>query len=164
MIRFRVLARSMAAPLLLAVVVTGCGGGGSSAVPTTTTTTAPPLTKTQYIREANSICTSMNAAIDAVPDPGDDKEKLAAGLDQVTSIAKASLAKLRALRPPAGDEAALEAIYAKVDVVLADYEQLSTALRSGDTTTANSLQRKGPTDQKAANDAAIAYGLTVCGE
>jgi len=78
------------------------------------------------------------------------------------AITSDTLVKLRALPIPTGQQAALNAIYAKVDTVLADVDPVIASLRSGSPTT-ETLMNRLDADQNAANAASNAYGLTVCG-
>ena len=78
------------------------------------------------------------------------------------TITADTLTRLRALPIPTGQAAALKAIYAKVDTVLADVDPLIAALRSG-SPTAETLMNRLDASQNAANAASNAYGLTVCG-
>jgi hypothetical protein len=160
--------RSAKVPVALvvwcAMVLTSCaGGGGSSTATTATTSTTRPITKADFIAQANGLCQTMNDNVKAIPNPGSDPIKTADGLEQVNQFVSETLAKLRALASPAGDEATLQAIFAKVDTLVVDYTQLAAALRAGDSTRAQELKTTSSTDQKAANDASNQYGLTVCG-
>ena len=80
-----------------------------------------------------------------------------------TSSISGTLVTLRALPPPEGDAEAVAAIWSKVDVLLDDYEALSAALRDGATAQVDELDAAAQASQAAANEASIAYGLTVCG-
>lgn len=95
----------------------------------------------------------------ALPDPGSDPSKRADAWDQIAQFTSDTLAKLRALPRPAGDEATLDAIFAMFDTVVSDETQLAAALRAGDRTTLQQLQTTGPADLKAENDASNQYGL-----
>lgn len=153
--------RSAASVVVCMVAVASCGGGGSSSA--TTTTSAPSITKADYIAQANALCQTMNDDVKAVPAPGSDPIKTADSLDQVVEIVTNTLAKLRALPTPAGDGTVLLAIFTKVELLLTDYRNLSAELRAGNLPAATQLDATSKTDQKAANDASNAYGLTVCG-
>jgi hypothetical protein len=87
----------------------------------------------------------------------------AAVTDQAAKILAETLAKLRRLPMPRGDETALRAIYAKIDVILADAPKLTAALRADDQAAGQHIQVKLQQDSKAANDLSKAYGLTICG-
>jgi len=105
----------------------------------------------------------MNTRINALGTPANDPLAEAELNDRAIAITTEILGKIRAVPQPAGESDALGAIYAKVDAVLTDARSLSTALRARDQTAAQAVQTKLGTDSKTANDASIAYGLTVCG-
>jgi hypothetical protein len=97
----------------VALALAGCGGDGE----TTTTTTSAPLTKAEFLRQADQICLSGDTRIEAAAD-----DLLAAEPEpppaQVRRIAlrivvpglEAEVRAIRALGAPAGDEAAVERI------------------------------------------------------
>lgn len=105
----------------------------------------------------------MNAQVGALSDPGSDPVKEADANDEVIAITAETLRKMRAVPEPAGASAALAAIFAKVDTVLADAKALSTALRARDQTAATAAATKVSASSDAANTASNDYGLTVCG-
>jgi type IV pilus biogenesis protein CpaD/CtpE len=97
----------------VALVLAGCGGDDE----TTTTTTSAPLTKAEFLRQADEICLSGDTRIEAAADdllagPGEPPPA------QVRRIAlriavpglEAEVRAIRALGAPAGDEAEVERI------------------------------------------------------
>ena len=157
--------RSVAGVVAAGLLLTGCGGGSRVArsSTSTSTTSAPPVVKAEYVDEANAICKTMNDAVAALPDPSGDPKKLADVLDAGIPIISEALGTLRALPPPPGDEAELEAIWSKVDVMLDSYRQLAVAIRNDETDRLPELGSVADASQAAANDASNGYGLTVCG-
>jgi hypothetical protein len=147
-----------AAGALLAISLTACGGGSSSS---SSTTTPFVVTKADYIARANTVCLGMNARVASVSDG--DPFASADGVEQVKQIVSTTREELRTIPIPPGDEATLQDIYSKVDVLIRDYAELAEAMRSGDSSRTDEISAKGHRDQKAANDASNAYGLTVCG-
>ncbi len=145
----RVLRRS-AVPIALVVVASACGGHAK-------------VTKASYVKAANAICTTMDADVAALGDPGSDLHKSADVADRTASITADALRKLRALRAPDGDKATVDAIYAKVDVFLHDAPAVSARLRAGDSAGATDAEQRLESDLGVANAAALDYGLTVCG-
>jgi hypothetical protein len=121
------------------------------------------VTKADYIKSANAICTTMNARIRAVGDAGSDLGKSADIADQTAAITASSLRELRALKTPKGDESTIATIYTEVDAFLADVRPVSAKLRAGDSAGATDAEVKLEADLHAANAAALDYGLTVCG-
>jgi hypothetical protein len=158
-----------------ALLLVACGGGDDAADSTTTSTTAstttassstttvPAVVKADFLADANAICQDMNDAVGALPDPGSDPVAYADLVDDASGIISDTLASLRELPPPEGDASTVESIWAKVDVLLADYANLSAALRGGEAAQVDELSKAADASQAAANDASNAYGLTVCG-
>ena len=155
--------------LLCLALVSTAACGSSSSPKTAAPTTAPPttvgaaVTKAAYIARANAICTTMNRKVNAVPDPGNDPEKIAAGLTKVRSLIGDTVVQLRALPQPHGDEAQLSAIYAKVDALRAGMQAYIVALRARNAPAAAAASRHLNALGDAANSASNRYGLTVCG-
>jgi hypothetical protein len=135
----------------LALVVAGACSSGSK------------VTKAEYVKSANAICSTTNARIRTLGDPGSDMNKSADIADQTAAITASSLRKLRALKTPKGDESTVATIYTTVDAFLADVPAVSANLRSGDSAGATNAEVRLETDLQAANAAALGYGLTVCG-
>jgi hypothetical protein len=132
-------------------------GTGASPPPSATTT------KADFVKRANAICTTMNVKSNALQDPGQDQAKLKQVVDQAIPITTDGLAQLRALPLPKGDEATVRAFYAKVDQLIADLKAESEALQASDLSKAGTIATSIQNDSTAANDAANAYGLNVCG-
>jgi hypothetical protein len=129
----------------------------------TTTTTKPAITKAAYVTQANAICKVMNDKTAALADPGEDLAKMAVMFEQSKQLVVDALVQLRALRTPAGQAAAIEAIWTKVDKLVVDIDQAVAALKAGDLDKFTALATQLDKDTAAANAASNAYGLTVCG-
>jgi len=91
--------------------------------------------------------------------PQGEASLLRANADLIDS----TLTKLRALTPPAGDEATLEAAYDKAAALPKAARDLADAIEQGNRSNLAALQAAGDQAQQVANDAADAYGLTTCG-
>lgn len=166
--------------LVGALVLVACGGSdkpkaldstssnsaaSSASSTTTTTTTLPPITKAEYLALANARCETMNTDVRAVPKPDTtDAEATAQYFEQIGIVIADTVAKLRTIPVPPGEEAALEEIYALVDKLIAENAAFAAAIRSGDTEEARAIRTTIDATQNGANEASIAYGLTVCGE
>ncbi len=133
--------------------------GGQAAGPTGQASAA----KAAYIAKANAIRQTMNDKTAALPDPGNDPVAKANKEEQGAAITAAALRQLRALATPPGDTATIRAIYAKIDVLLADLSADVAALRHGNQAQSQTIEARLTADSDAANAAANAYGLTVCG-
>jgi hypothetical protein len=153
----------------LAIVLAASCGGSSSPKATDPATTAPatstsaPKARAAYLAAGNALCKTMNARVARLANQGASAKNEAAVTDQATKILAETLAKLRKLPMPRGDETKLRAIYAKIDVILADAPKLSAALRADDQAAGQRIQVKLQQDSKVANDLSNAYGLTICG-
>ena len=105
----------------------------------------------------------MNAKGNSLQDPGTDQAKLKQVVDQAIPITSDGLAQLRQLPQPRGDEATIEGFFAKLDKLIGDLKDESAALGAKDMNGASQIASNFKADSTAANDAANAYGLTVCG-
>lgn len=159
----------IAALLCSAVALVACSGGGSAQPSSSSATTAPTVTtptslsKADFISRADDICGRRNDQLAAIPSAGDDPQLVAGVLQQSGAIVGKALGELRKLPIPAGDDAALNAYYSKVDELLAQTSTLAAAYRSGDVPKAKDLQTQALQLQTDANALANAYGLTACG-
>src|SRR5262245_38101439 len=103
-------------------LMASCSSGSKSADSTTTqapttSSTAAPMPKAAYVAAANALCRTMNTRTAALGNPGSDPTKIAEVGGRTAAIMTATLQKLRQLRPPAGDEAVVNAAYAKADAL-----------------------------------------------
>jgi hypothetical protein len=121
------------------------------------------ISRSDYQARANAICSGMNAKGNSLQDPGTDQAKLKQVVDQAIPITSDGLAQLRLLPQPKGDEATIQGFFAKLDKLIADLKDESAALQANDLPRASQIASTFKTDSTAANDAANAYGLTVCG-
>jgi hypothetical protein len=142
------------AALALVASAVGCGGGGDAA----------PLTKAQFIKQADAIClhsagrfqTLFNRFMQTTPDPRLPADR---PLKQWTEIVETvfapvkeqELEELRALGAPRGDEQRIEAIFAAIEDGLKEVEE--------DPTVESDTEEQFEKSSRLAR----AYGLTVCG-
>lgn len=149
-------------------------GSSSTSSSTTSTTTRPTSTTTSagaakatFLAQGNALCATMNqrsAALGTVlQDPNSTPEQIATALDQSAAIVDESVAGLRALAQPPGDEAQLAAMYAGVDQLSATITQMSAAVRALDQATFSSLNDQLQAQTDTVNAEFNAYGLTTCG-
>lgn len=115
-----------------ALAVAACGDDGESA------SSDKPLTKAQYISQADRICREVEASTKTYSDQV-DKLPAGAGAERVGSILEGGLAetrkgveRLKALRTPTEDKATVEAYFASIDKAIAAYEGLVQAVRAED--------------------------------
>jgi len=167
---------------LSGLVLAACGGSDNPAVGTTgsSSTTAAasgqtgsgaPLTKAAFVARANAICKSVNSQSAKLTPPTSDPTKVTSKdlpswnqfLLKVIPYGQQQQAQLRALTPPAADQATVASIISKGDQVLADVQALQQAAAAGNVNSFKTAFQKSETDGNAADDAATSYGLTQCG-
>ena len=151
--------RRLTGPVVAAVVaaMVGCGGGDKE-------TTYPPgvsqpLTKVEFLREADRICYSSEAQIEAAaddlvgrkggPDPA-EVERVA--LDVAVPALEAEVAAIDAIGVPKGDEAKVRAILDATEKGIAQIEADPRGLVDGP-----------PPGLREAQRLAEAYGSKQCG-
>ena len=94
----------MAAAVAMAIALAGCGGSDES------TTTPEPLSKTEFIAEADQICAeandSLEAAIDDASSSGEPSPEVLTELiaDTLLPTVQDAVDQIRALGAPAGEE------------------------------------------------------------
>jgi hypothetical protein len=145
--------------LVALLALAACKGGTTASGPSPSAS----VSRSEYQSKANAICSTMNAKGNSLQDPGTDQAKLKQVVDQAIPITSDGLAELRQLPMPKGDEATIEGFYAKLDKLIDDLKEESAALQANDLPRASAIATSFKTDSTAANNAANAYGLTVCG-
>jgi hypothetical protein len=99
----------LAAVLLVFPLLAGCGGAKKAAPPATSPTSAAPspLSRAAYVAAVNKVCVDVGTATDAVPEPKAAADYPTA-LNGIIGALEGGQRKLRALVPPAADQAAVE--------------------------------------------------------
>lgn len=131
-------------------------------------TSAPGADLTDFLAKGNAICATMNRQSEALSQQYKQGAKSPAAtqklLDANGDLIEKSVADLKALPQPAGDEAKLAGMYAEVDQLASMSHQMATAAGQGNAQLVNQLQADGKRQQTAANASFNAYGLTECGK
>jgi hypothetical protein len=155
------LGRLRAALLATAVLVVAaaCGGNGEGGGEAAE---AERLTKEEYIAQADAVCQEAENRFDELGDAQTIEEAAALGEEAVT-IGEDQLEQLRAVRPPAEDEATIEEAYDLLEQQLAVARDLVEALREEDQAAAQELIAEGERLNEEADAIAAEYGLQVCG-
>ena len=129
------------------------------------------LTKKQWIKAANRICSNTDDKIDALDQPTGDFDKgltsaqfsaLADYAQKALGYSKDAYADLKALKPPAKDKAKVKKILAPLKQAIAAIEDTASAARAKDGAAAQAALNEVGTYQTDFQDAAQAYGST-CG-
>ena len=135
----------------------------TSAATPTGATTAAAGTRADYLAKAKPICDRVTGIIDALPEPGDNKDEKLRILDQRAAALDEALAKLQGLTPPARDQSTVTFIVDHLGAVRDDTSGQAAALRAGDTVKAGQLEARFDGDENIAKNAANEYGLGDCG-
>ncbi len=143
--------------LLLAVVllpVPSCGDGepdGGVERPT----------KAEWITAADALCREMFEELDQIPEPQTLEESYELG-GRTIEIQRASLAALRALTPPTGDEAVVAEILDAHEALIDWGEEMIESLAAGDEERAFELHVDAERLAEEADRLTGDYGLREC--
>ena len=143
----------IAIALAVALAAAGCGAGDGG---------GDRLTKEEYIAQADAICKQANEEIDALGEPATLEEIVTLAASAI-EIQEESLAELRALKPPEEDEATLNEAYDLVEQQVEVGKQVKAAAEAGDMETIQTLIAENDPLDEQADQIALDYGLTECG-
>ena len=140
------------------MLAAGCGNddGGDGAAE------SQRLTKEEYIAQADAICKEANDRIAALPEPQSTDELAVLG-QQVLDIGQEELDRLRALQPPAADEATVNGAYDLIEQQLGVAADLVNAAGDGELGQVQELLDQGEQLNDQADQIARDYGLEECG-
>jgi hypothetical protein len=142
---------------VVALVGAGCGGGGGGG---TSSTSTGPLSKAEYITRGDTVCKLGTLAIGQAgrerfgTSNATRQQAVQFGQQVVVPSLEDTLRKLRALQPPAGDEAQTTAIYAALEKAINQLKQNPDLFVQS--------HQGGIFDE--ANRLAQAYGFKQCGQ
>ena len=148
--------RTAAALIAVALIAAGCGGGGGGSSSTST----GPLDKADYIKQGDTICKLGTLAIGQAgrerfgTSQPNRQQAIQFGQEVVVPSLEDTLRKLRALKPPAGDESQTAAIYAALEKAINQLKQNPDLFVQGN--------QGGIFDE--ANRLARDYGFQQCGQ
>ena len=143
---------------------TPTASGSAATTPSPTDgTSAGAGTRADYLAKAKPICEGATKIIDALPEPGNNKDENLKILDQRAAALTDALNKLQALNPPAKDAASVKFIVDHLTAVRDDTSGQAAALRAGDAVKAGQLEARFDGDENIAKNAANDYGLGDCG-
>jgi len=150
------LARRSVLVVVTAVVLSSCGGGAR-------------LTKPELIQQADAICKASQSTTDALlgglPETttAEAMPAIADVFGQVVPVFRETSRRLRALRPPKGDEAAIDDWLNDFDRSVDHLNELREMAASGDTDAFIAALDQSTALGDQADAEATAYGFTVCG-
>jgi hypothetical protein len=143
----------LAALAAAVAVAAGCGAGEEG---------DGRLTKEEFIAAADAICKEANAKLDALGTPT-TLEQIAKFAGDAITIQEEALADLKALKPPAADEATINEAYALLDQQLELGRQIEAAAKEGDQAKIQELVGEVQPIDSQADQIAQDYGLKECG-
>ena len=158
----------LALALAAGLIAAGCGDDDDDETTAATTTTeagatgatgaatGEPLTKAEFIKQADAACAAGDKRIDAAfrglgSNEPSDQELEQVVTDTVVPEIQGEIDAIRALTPPEGDEDEIAAILDAAQEALDEIEQDPSSLANGN-------------PFKEANQLAQDYGLKVCGQ
>ena len=136
---------------------------------TATTETAKPLTKTEYIEQADPICGNLNSQLESLNEEvlrqlsGRDFEAAADTVSEAVEVSRSGIRKLEALPKPTGDETVLDQLDEARQQIVAVLMSGEDAIRQEALVRIGSLPGKLEAADQRADGIATGYGFKVCG-
>ena len=153
------------------VVAAGCGGGDSTETVTVGSTgTAPPLSKAEYIEQADAICAGFRPKAEALTDEANkladqgDSAGAADKLGEAIDVSRAGVEELQSLPKPQGDEAVLNQLDDLRQQALALLERVEDAIRADDISRLDALTSEATSVDDRGDGIATGYGFKTCGQ
>ena len=137
---------------LVVLLAAGCGGGGGGR-----------LSKAEYSKKADAICTKYNAKIRALGRPT-SIGGLPAYVDKALPLARKGDEELRALEPPEDEEQTAKEWLDQNDSVVGSMERLRDAAKKGDRAGIQTALTEASSANQTANRLARKLGLGVCAQ
>lgn len=167
--------RSMADRIRLAVVagcvavgslaVVGCGGGSRSSTTGASGASGQaggqPLSKAEFISQADAICKDLNDRVAALPAMTSTQAAIST-LTQENRMNRIALSKLAALQPPSNLQDDWSQSVSDSKATFPAAEELPSAFKSGDAAKVRELYAEINAKGKASNALARKIGLTAC--
>ena len=139
----------VAAAVVLAAAACGDGDGEDR------------LSREEWVRAADAICTDYDGRLEQLPDPN-TLDELADVAERAHPIARAGVRRLRALRPPAELANDVDEWLDRNDANVRTIERLGDAARAGDETRVQEIASAGADNEAAADALARELGLRAC--
>jgi hypothetical protein len=142
--------RRLALAFVIAALLAGCGGSSR-------------LSKAEYAKRADAICTKYNAKLNALARPT-SVSGLPAYVGQALPLARKGDDELRALRPPQDAEQTAKEWLDQNDSVVGSMERLRDAAKKGDRSGIQTALNEASSANQTANRLARSLGLSVCAQ
>jgi hypothetical protein len=142
--------RRFALAFAVAALATGCGGSSR-------------LSKAEYAKQADAICTRYNAKLKALARPTGISE-LPTYVDKALPLARKGDDELRALKPPKDEEQTAKEWLDQNDSVVGSMERLRDAAKKGDRAGIQTALNEATAANRTANGLARRLGLNVCAQ
>ena len=155
------------------VIATGCGGDDDDSPKTVTvgqTETAEPLTKAEYIEQADAICRSYDEQLGPLRAEVQTQIRLrdfaaaADTVDEAVQVTRTGVEELEALPKPPGDEAVLDQLDDLRQQAVALLARTEDAIREEDVGRINSFSRENESVDERADGITTGYGFQECGQ
>jgi hypothetical protein len=143
--------RRVALAVAVVALVAGCGGGSLR------------LSKAEYAKQADAICTKYNAKLKALARPT-SISALPAYVDKALPLARKGDDELRALEPPKDEEQSAKEWLDQNDSVVGSMERLRDAAKKGDRAGIQTALNEASSANQTANRLARSLGLRVCAQ
>jgi hypothetical protein len=143
--------RRVALTVAVVGLVAGCGGSSGR------------LSKAEYAKRADAICTKYNAKLKALARPT-GISGLPAYVDKALPLARKGDDELRALEPPKDEERTAKEWLDQNDSVVGSMERLRDAAKKGDRAGIQTALNEASSANRTANGLARRLGLTVCAQ
>ena len=137
--------------LVVVALAAGCGGGGGR------------LSKDEYAKRADAICTKYNAKLKALARPTRISD-LPAYVDRALPLARKGDDELRGLKPPKDEEQTAKEWLDQNDSVVGSMERLRDAAKKGDRAGIQTALNEATSANRTANGLARQLGLKVCAQ
>jgi hypothetical protein len=152
-----------------ALAVVGCGGGGDSTSSTGASgasgaSGSEPLSKDEFVSQANAICADVNDKIEALQQPPQNPQvsELVPVFTQELAITREGETKLEALTPPSELQDERDKLVANTRKAEALVDKIIAAAKANDASQAQSLAQQLDALNKQDNQIAESIGLTEC--
>ena len=135
---------------ILALALAGCGGGGGGR-----------LSKDDYAKQADAICSKYNRKIQALGTPKTLAD-IGGFADRALKVTRQGNAELSGLKPPKNEDQTAKEWIAQNELVAKAVADLRDAAKKNDKPAIQAALKRGQRANKSANGLARDLGLRVC--